>query len=209
MIGHFRIIPMKKLLCLLLAVLLLLSTVACSSPSYSREEILVELEALLDETHILNDIYFGEGIPVKENGYKVSVYQEADMSSLQEYGMTDIESIRAKTAEVFSISMCAWLDEIAFNSFSSGITVEGARYYKDSENRIMVRTTSEVYVDGTVEYDLSSMKILSQRKDIVYTELRASVTTPEGNTRSDTIKVDLIKEQDGWRLHSPTYFVYD
>ena len=207
--GHFRTIPIKKLTSFLLLVLLLLSTVACSSHSYSREEIVAELETLLDKTHILNDIYFGEGIPVKENGYKVSVYQEADMSSLAEYGMTDIESIRAKTAEVFSISMCAWLDEIAFNAFSSGTTVEGARYYKDSENRIMVRTTSEFYVDGTVEYDLSSMKILSQRKDIVYTELRASVTTPEGNTRSDTMKVDLIKEQDGWRLHSPTYFVYD
>ena len=200
---------MKKLISFFLVILLLFSTVGCTEKSYSREEILEALESLLDETHILNDIYFGEGIPVKENGYTVSVYQEADMSSLEKYGMTDIESIRAKTAEVFSISMCAWLDEIAFNAFSSGTTVEGARYYKDSENRIMVRTTAEVYVDGTVEYDLSSLEILSQRNDIVSTQLRATVTTPEGNTRSDTIKLDLIKEQDGWRLHSPTYFVYD
>ena len=199
---------MKKLISLLLLLFLLLSASSCSE-TFDPEEMLTEMEALLEESQILNEIYFGEGIPTKENGHAVGVYKEADMSSLEVYGMTDIESIRVKTAEVFSTSMCAWLDEIAFTAFSSGITVEGARYYKDSEDRIMVRTTAEVYVDGTVDYDLSSAKILSQRKNIVSLELQATVTTPSGNTRSDTIKLDLIKEPNGWRLHSPTYFVYD
>ena len=209
MIGSFHKFSMKKLCSLLLAALLLFSFTACSQKSYSHKEIEEALEVLLEETHLLNDIYFGEGIPVKQNGYTTGVYQEADMSSLKAYGITDIESLRAKTAEVFSISMCAWLDELAFNAFSSGVTVEGARYYKDSKGRIMVRTTADVYVDGAVSYDVSTMKIVSQRKDIVSCNLVATVTTQSGLTRSDTIKVDLIKEQNGWRLHSPTYFVYD
>ena len=200
---------MKRFVSFFLLLILLLNFGACSEKKYEREEIIRELEILLEESQILNDIYFGEGIPLKMNGYVSGVYAEADMSSLASYGLTDLESIQEKTAEVFSISMCAWLNEIAFNSFKTGTTVEGARYYKDTEDRIMVRTIAEVYVDGTVEYDLSSLKILSQRKDIVSTELTATVTTPEGKQRSDTIKLDLIKEQDGWRLHSPTYFVYD
>ena len=200
---------MKKLIAFFLLVMLLLSISACSEKGYGREEIVKAAEPLLKESQILNEIYFGDGIPVKENGHKVGVYQEADISSFAQYGLTDIPSIRAKTAEVFSVSMCAWLEGKAFNSLSTGISVEGARYYEDAEDRIMVRTTAEVYLDGTVTYDLSTLKIVSQRKNIVYTELTATVTTPSGKQRSDTIKLDLIKEQDGWRLHSPTYFVYD
>ena len=202
---------MKKLISFLILFVLLINICACSEQKYDREEIVKEVEPLLKESQILNDIYFGEGIPLKVNGYTVGVYCEADMSMLSQYGLTDLESIRTKTAEVFSVSMCAWLEEIAFNSFKTGITVEGARYYEDpeKEGRIMVRTTADVYVDGTVTYDLSSLKIVSQRKNIVSTEISATVTTPSGKQRSDTIKLDLIKEQDGWRLHSPTYFVYD
>ena len=208
MIDRFRVL--KKAIALLLVALLSFSLLACSSTKkYSKEEIEAELEVLLEKTHLLNDLYFGEGIPVKENGYTISVYREADMSSLEKYGIKDLESLRAKTAEVFSSEMCAWLDEITFNLLDSGTSVARARYYKDKEGRIMVRTTADVFVDGVVTYDLSTLKILRQRKDIVYCEIRATVVTPEGKTRSDIIKVDLIKEMDGFRLHSPTYFVYD
>lgn len=200
---------MKKLISFLFLFVLLFNICACSEKKYDREEIVKELDVLLKESQILNDIYFGEGLPLKTNGYVSGVYQEADMSSLAKYGLTDVASIRAKTAEVFSVSMCAWLDEIGFNSFKTGTTVEGARYYTDPEDRIMVRTIAEVYVDGEVTYDLSSLEIISQRKDIVSTELKATVTTPSGKQRSDKIKLDLIKEPNGWRLHSPTYFVYD
>ncbi len=202
---------MKKLISFLILLILLLNISACSEEKYSREDIVDEMGILLEESQLLNEIYFGEGIPLKVGGHTVGVYAEADMSSFAaKHGLKDIESIRAKTAEVFSISMCAWLDELAFHSFKTGMTVEGSRYYEDpeKEGRIMVRTTAEVYVNGKVTYDLSSLTIVSQRKNMVNTELLATVTTPEGKQRSDIIKVDLIKEQDGWRLHSPTYFVY-
>ena len=90
---------MKKLIAFFLLVMLLLSISACSEKGYGREEIVKAAEPLLKESQILNEIYFGEGIPVKENGHQVGVYQEADISSFAQYGLTDIPSIRAKTAD--------------------------------------------------------------------------------------------------------------
>ena len=57
---------MKKLIAFFLLVMLLLSISACSEKGYGREEIVKAAEPLLKESQILNEIYFGEGIPVKE-----------------------------------------------------------------------------------------------------------------------------------------------
>ena len=97
----------KRNVCLLLcSVLLMTALFSCadavdtSSLFEKGEEGISPLENLLEESKILNEIYFGEGIPTKENGHKIGVYLEADTLSMAEYGFTDIDSIKKMVDEL-------------------------------------------------------------------------------------------------------------
>ncbi len=199
---------MRKAL-LFLLLFLCLPMIGCTKEEVDEKELFSSVEALIEESRVLNDIYFGEGIPTKENGTAIGVYREADMISLQAMGFTSIAQIRAKTQEVFSSGMCNWLFGRAFSALSVGNAVELARYYETADKGLlMVQTTAESYLNGDTVYDYTTLKLVSQYRDTVKVTLKATVTTEEGLSRTETIDVDLLKTVDGWRLDSPTYLVY-
>ncbi len=169
---------------------------------------MTDLEVLLEDSKVLTNIYFGQGIPIKEGGISSGNHTEADMDALAAYGFDSIASIKEKTKEVFSSSMCKWLYERAFTGFKTDTTMQRARYYEDKDGRIMVKTDAEVYQNGAITYDLTTAKIVKRHKKQVTLTMQATVVTPGGLSRSDEIEVVAVKTADGWRLDSPTYFVY-
>ena len=203
----------KYALCFLVLILSF-SLFSCAS-DVDGQEIFVEnedgetvLEDLLEKSKLLNLIYFGDGIPLKENGVKSGVYCEADPIFLEEHGLSDIESIKEETEAIFSPSMCNMLYGRAFENFKTGTSVSRVRYYEDDEGHLMVRTTEESLLNGEVTYDCSSAKIKSTRKNRVTLLMQATVTTSNGLCETETIRVVLQKTADGWRLDCPTYLVY-
>lgn len=200
----------KRWIALLALALLLVSFVGCAGDQVEEDEIFPAARALIEESKVLNELYFGEGIPVRGDVALEGVYAQADRGALQEMGFEGIADIREKTKQVFSPSMCSWLFGRAFSAESTGTGVSLARYYEksDQNNTLMVLTTAEVYLNGAVTYDYSTMKIKGQHRDTVELTLEATVTTEAGLSRKETITVKVIKESDGWRLDSPTYLVY-
>ncbi|MBQ8402694.1 MAG: hypothetical protein IJX14_12280, partial [Clostridia bacterium] len=112
---------MKKLLSLLLPVLLLSS---CGS-SVSEADVSAALAELIPASYPLNEIYFGEGLPISDDRADVEAFYAAagmdnDISLnyhpvAPDCGYASVEEIKTATLEVFSESYADYLFTMAFN----------------------------------------------------------------------------------------------
>lgn len=205
---------MKKraLVIFLSLTLFLLSLVGCGEDSLSKEEeqeLFDAIQELVEESRVLNEIYFGEGIPVLETGKSVGVYKECNQMILAEWGFDSIDDIKSKTRSIYTESMSSWLSSYAFLSITSGAAVVGARYYEDEDGTLMVSTNADVLLRDDVTYDYSTLEIVSQRNGIVALSMDATVTNAQGKTQTREISLEAEREGSKWKLNSPTYLVYD
>ncbi len=201
---------MKKVLCFLLFLtFLLVSLTSCSEQEVKEDELFPVVEELIEESKILNVIIFGEGIPTLASGKTVGYYRECNMLILKDWGFESARDIRAAINRIYTHSMRSFMEERAFASLTAGSAVQGARYYEDEDGILMAKSNADVFMTGEVSYDYSSLRILSQRRGIVSLEMEATVSSSSGSTQVRTIKLEVEKEGDEWKLNSPTYLVYD
>lgn len=210
---------MKKLLCLVLALVLSLGALtSCrGEPSAEEKEMLTETFLdLLEKSKQVNDLLFGEGILPKEGGVALGAYTEADPDSLDFYGVTDIPSVKARIREVYSLSISAWIESTLLSSSKdaeTGTVLTYARYYtgktdpanKEEKELFFVNTEHKATV-GKVSYsDVSLVECTS-------TGAKFSLTvtvTHEGEERSFADTLTMTKEEGGWRLDAPSYATYE
>ena len=202
---------MKKL-ALLLAAVLVLSLTACGGSGLSRTEIRDTVQALVEQSYVLNDVYYGDGLPFEEDEELVATMlgmtQDAEikvyyMPVSPAAPFLSEEEIRKATAAVFSPEMCQLLYEIAFSGVATGDEeqVSFARYIQQ-EDVLTVRldlAASALQVNRT--YDFDNMTVLIDEGDRVRVEIPSIV---EGE-KSVNVRITVIKTADGWRLDSPTY----
>ena len=201
---------MKKVLCFLLFLnFLSLSLVSCSDQEITKEELFPAVEELVEESKILNEIIFGEGIPTLASGKAVGYYRECNMLVLSDWGFESVTDIKAAIARIYSHSMASFMEERAFASLTAGDAVQGARYYEDEDGVLMAKSNAEVFLTGDVVYDYSTLRILSQRKGIVSMEMQATVSSASGSKQVRTITLEVEKKGNTFKLNSPTYLVYD
>lgn len=201
---------MKKVLSFLLFLtFLLLSFTSCSEPEVKEDELFPVVETLVEESKILNVIIFGEGIPTLASGKTVGYYRECNMLILKDWGFESERDIRAAIGRIYTRSMASFMEERAFSSLTAGGAVAGARYYEDEDGILMAKSNADVFMKGEVSYDYSSLRIKSQHRSIVSLEMEATVLSASGDKQVRTIRLEVEKRGDTWKLNSPTYLVYD
>ena len=199
----------KTLIFLLLFSFLLLFFTSCSEQEVKEEELFPIVEELVEESKILNEIIFGEGIPTLASGETVGYYRECNMLMLKEWGFESAQDIRAAIRRIYSRSMSSFMEERAFASLTAGDAVSGARYYETLEGVLMADGNADVFLTGDVVYDYSTLRIISQHRGIVSLKMEATVESASGLTQVRTIELEVERSGDEWKLNSPTYLVYD
>ncbi len=211
---------MKKVLCVLLLLLLILPGCAGDkSFSVTEEEVRGILEDLLPTSEELNRIYFGEGLPISEDEALIEAFYGTFGGALKTTnylpvdptcGYTSVEDIKEKTMEVFTESYGAYLFERAFSGISAIIDEGSDTEYKESVSHAMYLERNEILTvrknleDEAIplgrQYKLDHLTLLEEGEDYIL------VTVPtELNGREADVELKLVRTEKGWRLDSPTY----
>lgn len=202
---------MKKLACLL-AALLVLSLTACGGSGMTEAEIRDTVKTLVEQSYVLNEVYYGEGLPFESDadkvaallgmsaGSEVSVYY---MPVSEESPFASEAEIREATAAVFSPQLCGILYEIAFTGVSTEDEekVAFARYIQQEDVLTVRLDLKETAAALGRTYDFDAMTLLVDEKDRVRVEIPSFVA----GEKSVNVRITVIKTAEGWRLDSPTY----
>ena len=209
---------MKKIIsfCLLLAVCL--SLFSCEkNREYDEGEVALAAAEIIPKTALLNEIYWGDGIPYVENlNTAVGYYYEASPTFLIENGIETIEDLKEMTRAVFSESYSTNVFDTKLTSVKDGDEIISyARYYQnysDAEgltpDRIMVYSRAVSLLKDEVEYLPETVKVLYSEGERVFVSINATVTR-DGKSQTREIKVALVEESSGWRVDTPTYISFD
>ena len=209
----------KRTAVFIAAILMLLSLIGCGE-KYTESEVRAALDKLIPASAELNEIYFGEGLPIAGNEEEIlALVAEADtdievihyepVSPYCKY-LTEAE-LKDATYAVFSQEYADFLVQRGFSGISSSMV------NSDGE----METTSAVYAryietDGILtrriglgdeviklgrQYDLDGMVIARQNTGYVLVDIPTAV-----DGKSDVkVRLKLVMTDGGWRLDSPTY----
>ena len=208
----------KKTLSLILISLTLLSvlTITSCNRKYDEEEVLSNATKLLHRAEMLNEVYYGRGIQYISSAYQDGYYCEADPMHLSTLGFTTIRELENLTLETFTVG---YSEEIFSTKLSmiedeDGIR-EMTRYFQryDDEKMtepvcIMVYTKAPVLKKGSIVYDYSTLRVTGVKKQTVYVSVTAIVSDDDGNSQTTNIILNLIEEDNGWRIDNPCYANY-
>ena len=213
---------MKKLLFLLSAMLLLTS---CGG-SVAEAEVSAVLAELIPASYTLNEIYFGEGLPISDDRADVEAFYAAvgmdnDISLnyhpvSPEAVYTSVEAIRAATLEVFSESYAEYLFTMAFDGLSSVFnedteqqvtqTVSYARYIETDGILTVRMNIGEEAFPMNRTYDTNDIRIVRDKLSGSHGYLLVEVQSYVDGQPDVMVEVKLVKNAEGqFRLDSPTY----
>ena len=110
------------------ALLILLTLTSCGGGVHSEEEIRTVLDELLPKSFELNEIYFGEGLPMSNDKAMVEQFYgmfDSDVEAINYHpvdvscGYTTETDIREATLEVFTADYAEYLFGRAFSGISA------------------------------------------------------------------------------------------
>ena len=213
----------KGLISLILSTIIVLSMVfslsSCGEKDreYDEAEVLSAAEILIKNSEKLNDIYWGEGIIYSPDLSQANgSYYAADPESLLLFGVNTVEDIKNLTRLTFTKAYADNAINTTFSSISDedGIKIYSRYYQKYSVSDaslpecIMVNKNAEFFLKDKCEYDYSTLAIDHVKGQSIFVKISVKVTDQDGNSRDTLAVVELIEEQDGFRINSPTYKRY-
>ena len=210
---------MKKLVKIASAALASLLLFSCGGMKVDESELKEALGELIEKSAELNDIYFGEGLPLtvdKEALEELYGSDDTDIKSVHyhpvdpECGYTSEYEIKKATLEVFTENYSEYLFERAFSGISAVYNegsgdeqVEVASYAMYIEDRGVLTARIDI-ADHAIElgrtYDLDGMEIVRVKKNYAVVKIPT-----EMNGKSLTVELKVVMTENGWRLDSPTY----
>ena len=212
-----------KIKALLLTLVVIFSTFTMNSckkeekdREYNESEVLAAAVDLIKKSEVLNEIYYGHGIEYdigdtsNANGY----YYPADLISLDKFGVTNVDDIKRLTRECFTVGQSDYMINTTLSPIrdSNGDIVYFARYYQEYETLnqnvekcIMVYSKYEPLLVDTVEYFYDTVRVVDVEGEIIKVEIGAKATSPSGDVQEKKIVINLLEEENGFRIDSPTY----
>ncbi|MCI8331279.1 MAG: hypothetical protein HFE78_00410 [Clostridiales bacterium] len=185
----------------LAALCLSLFLCGCGNQSgLSEEEIQQTVRRLIEEAAPLNEIFFGEGLPVED--YDEQAAEESAVAFHYVPVRADapyqsVDEIKEAAGKVFAKSYLAGVYENAFE----GTEEVYRRYAEGSEGRLTKNVKQTVKTtDEWTAWDFDSIKIKAAKSAVLIVEIDGRFAG-----RTETEQIVLEKENEGWRLASPTY----
>ncbi|MBO5879699.1 MAG: hypothetical protein J6Q68_04035 [Clostridia bacterium] len=191
--------------------------ISCGNREYDEAEVSAAAKSLISDAVILNEIYWGDGIPYSDDrGLSDGVYFPSLYLSEQKYGFETVEELKEKTRKVFSEEFCETVFSTVLSSINDGNEMFLSRYYQKysvidgvTPEYIMVNSDWNKVFTSTVEYDFDSIKVIGSEKQTVFVTIDCTVTKSGYDPQKRTLTISLIEEEDGWKLDSPTFVNYD
>lgn len=201
------------------ALLILLTLTSCGGGVHSEEEIRTVLDELLPKSFELNEIYFGEGLPMSNDKAMVEKFYgmfDSDVEAINYHpvdvscGYTTETDIREATLEVFTADYAEYLFGRAFSGISATFNEGEEQEYtstavyamyieQDGILTVRINLDEEAIPLGRT-YDLDGMELTENAENFVI----AKIST-EMDGRALDVELRLVLTPDGWRLDSPTY----
>lgn len=201
------------------ALLILLTLTSCGGGVHSEEEIRTVLDELLPKSFELNEIYFGEGLPMSNDKAMVEQFYgmfDSDVEAINYHpvdvscGYTTETDIREATLEVFTADYAEYLFGRAFSGISATFNEGEEQEYtstavyamyieQDGILTVRINLDEEAIPLGRT-YDLDGMELTENTENFVI----AKIPT-EMDGRALDVELRLVLTPDGWRLDSPTY----
>lgn len=174
---------------------------ACGKENITEAEVQAVLPDLVENSFVLNEIYFGEGfVPDADLESNVSGYYYADSMAL---GFASVSEIKEATEAVFTPEYAAILYAAAFEGMLTETTVVAPRYV-EGEMGILQSMHAAVYDLPAREYLYDTVQIVTKGSE----RTTISVDTVTGG-ETVTVQLLLVRTEtaDGYkyRLDSPTY----
>ena len=204
----------KRILSITVILALLLTSLASCNRAFDEEEVISAAKELLKSAEKLNYIYYGDGIKYYDNSEAaISIYREAQKSHLDELGFHTVEELKAMTEETFTAGYSQIMYSSVLDTLRVDDTIVGYKRYYDQENEdgtitLMVNMQYESLLKSTIVYDYDSITVKKSVKEKVYLSVNAVVINTEGDSRSVEITINLVEEEDGWRIDNPVWANY-
>ena len=214
----------KSIISLILSTIVVLSITfslfSCGEKDreYVEEEVLSAAKTLIKNSERLNVIFWGEGIiGTDDKSLSNGVYYAADTASLAQLGVNTLEDVENLARATFTEAYSETAISTTFSSISDedGIKILSRYYQKYSAaddsvpECIMVNTGSNFFLKDKCEYDYSTLAVDHVKGQSIFVKIAVKITNPDGEFREDFCIVELIEEQNGFRINSPTYKSYD
>ena len=210
---------MKKIILLLLSLTLILGALtSCGDRRYDEAEVKAAAKKLIEESVMLNDIYWGDGLPyIEDKNTSDGVYYMALDSYHYGLGFKTVSELQSLTAKTFSKGYCQNINATLLSGIADGDkAIILSRYYQKLSSAdgktpeyIMVNSTWEKLLFGEVKYDYESIKVTHSEDETVYVTINATVTLENYEPQTRELRIALVEEADGWKIDSPTYLTYD
>lgn len=193
---------MKKLGIVILCFIMVLSLAACA-PAHKEEDVIAAAKDLIEKSYEVNEIYYGKGLPsTGESSIGLtSQYSMVDPSC----GYSTIDQLKELAAKVYSSDYCEHLYTIAFEGISNPEDEESvsfARYIVDFSDTLTVSNdAAKNGIDLNRTYDFSTIIVekIARNKAII------SIQSLVDGEEDKVLKINLVFENDQWRLNTPTY----
>ena len=202
---------MKKILALLLLSLVLFTAVSCGKAP-TAEEIRPTLEALVEASYEINDIFFGEGLPsiARDSEYAINnyVYYMDEGGSNYDYVSPEspyqsTEEIKAAAEKVYSSEYLASIYETSFIGVADPNAGMLYARYLDTDEGLKKSNLHQAIITSKRIYDFDSMAVVKPSgTDYVNIEIDSHT---EGSSDVLRIRLTLVNENGEWRLDTPTY----
>ena len=202
---------MKKTVSLILVavfILLLPSCVTEKNRSYDEGEVKTAAEELIKKSETLNEIFWGNGIPyVDDDSYSQGQYYPADPIYLAKHGFMTVDALIKEAEAVFSKAYTVSICTSILTSSAGDYGMTGYTRYYQGEEVIMVYKKYKPLLTDLVEYDYSGISVIGSKGETVTVSIPIKVTRGE-LSQQRAIKINLIEEENGWRIDSPSYASY-
>ncbi len=209
----------KRIAAIILTALILTTSLVSCGGAHEEAEIRAALEELLPKSFELNEIYFGEGLPMSNDKEKVEEFYsifDSDVEAINYHpvdlscGYTTETDIREATLAVFTEEYAGYLFERAFSGISATFNEGGEEAYtstavyamyieQDGILTVRINLEDEAIELGR-EYDLDAMELIENRENYVVAKIP---TVMNGNALD--VELRMVLTAGGWRLDSPTY----
>lgn len=208
----------KAVLLTIVIIILSFGSVSCSNDrDYDEAEVISAAKELIKKAETVNEIYYGYGIRYDEFGMMGdNVYVEADLSSVNSFGIDTVSDIKALARECFTTDLSDIMISTVVSSVNDpdGNITSYARYIpkidssNDREIGILVNRNFKVLLTDKIEYDYDSVRVSGVDGETIFVKINLTVSTPEGKSQTKDIEIALLEQSDGFKLDSPTYARY-
>ena len=190
-----------SLVCIILCFIFALS--ACEKENITVDEIKKELPKLIEDSTVLNEIYFGIGFKPDGKYSDVRASGGYFYCLTEKTGFNSILEIKEATEKVFSPEYSAGIYEYAFVGLSTESVVVAPRFM-EGEYGLMQSVDADIRYLPERVYKYDTLEIVEEGSDRVKVSVMTTVSGKEEKVELSVVRTGQ-KGAYSYRLDSPTY----